>query len=87
MALRKYVTVAIVEDVSVSVEDILDGMDEADLGELRAEIDERLAEKKVSPSVLDALTLAIHAHHLAHPGPIWMCSDPICAGYTDLAVA
>lgn len=62
----KYVTVAI---------------DEADLGELRAEIDERLAEK-VSPS---ALTLAIHAHHLAHPGPIWMCSDPICAGYAEVA--
>ncbi len=79
---RRYVTVLVVQDVDVPIEDILDGMGVDDLAELAEAIDAKLKSRAPATSQPFALADAVMRRHCdEHDGPLWMCSDAVCSAH------
>lgn len=77
----RYVTVEVTEEVDVSIEDIVAGMDDEDMRRLRDYLTERLAARDPQAHQMrDLHQEAVRRRHDEHhPGPLWLCPDQICA--------
>ncbi|GAA2180944.1 hypothetical protein GCM10009785_13830 [Brooklawnia cerclae] len=77
-------TITVTADVDVRLDDIVDQIDIEDLVDVVAD---RCDATIMTAATTTALRSAVRAEHDTHapvPGPMWMCSHPLCRAWSEI---